>query len=293
MISGYRWRADRALLVALVLSLILHFSGAALYGLFARELVRLHLAAPHPQPTEQIVTISSAITFDRRSRPVITPAVKPRPVARIAQRQVTPSLPKVHIAVPQYKPEAVLKPELSRTVPHTVPQATPVPKSVRVAFEPQHQPERAAQTSGAATLTPQQLAQLNADFSKTISQARSLENPLRAPDRPPVSQTRYRLQFAGATGTLGLCEGRWWPIKNWQEGSFDYYYAAYECVWPDGTYEDGGVPWPLSYPASRDPLVYPLEEEIPLPGPPNGWRLPPGTRVGKLMRDILHVGSAN
>ncbi|HTV74710.1 MAG TPA: hypothetical protein VME66_13520 [Candidatus Acidoferrales bacterium] len=293
MITGYRWRTDRALLVALILSLVLHFSGAALYGLLARQLVRLHLASPHPSPTEEVVSISSAITIDKRTHPVVVQHVTPRrPVVRVAQVPVQPTLPKVQIVVPRYKPPAVLKPELARPVPHSIPQGKPAPKSVQVALAP-HEPQQTTRTTtGSAMLTPQQLAQLNQDFSQTISQAKSVNDPLKVPDQPQETEKRYRLQFAGATGGLGLCEGRWWPIKSWQEGGYDYYYASYDCVWPDGTYEDGGVPWPFRYPASRDPLVYPLESEIPLPGPPIGWTPPAGIRLGKAMRDILHMAQS-
>ena len=286
MITGYRWRGDRALLVALILSIIVHFSGAAIYGLVTRALSHLHIAVPHPQPTEEFVTTSASLTFDRRPRPVRPRRASPSRPPLVARIAVTPSLPRVQAALPQLKPPPLVKPELSRLAPHAPAQGTPRPKPVQVAFAP-HNPERTAGTPASSALSPQQLAQLNEDFTRTISQTRTVVNPLRVPNLRPAAPKHFALQFNGRIGELTAGQGYVYAIKAWGADGYDYYYVSYEYMWPDGTYENGSVPWPIRFPAEHDPIAAGYEGVFPLPPPPAGWQLPPNIHLGRFLRSFF------
>jgi hypothetical protein len=197
---------------------------------------------------------------------------------------VSPSLPKVEVAVPRYRSPAFPKPELSREVPHAPPQSTPHPKPVQVALAPR-EPEHAEHAAGTAQLSPQQLAQLNEDFARTISAARSIDNPLRVPNRLPAGPKQYALQFNGRINDLRNGQGLLTPIKEWYADGFNYYYVTYEIVWPDGTFESGAVPWPIRYRPQQDPFADPAPGRLfPLPPPLPDYVLPPGTQLGRALR---------
>jgi hypothetical protein len=275
----YRRRAGRVLRFAFILSFLLHFTGAGLYGFLMAHVPRLRELAPHPRPTEMFVTLSDALTLEKR--PHLLP--RPRPYRRSRARVVAGHHPTSVRAMLRAVPVPVL---VSRVTPPPMPHVRPLqPRATRV-----HPPklERVA-LAGPSQLSPTQMERLNADFARTISEARSANDPLRVPkERPAATVKRYHLQIEGRIGSLRVGQGILTPLKRWSADGYTYYYVTYELVWPDGTYESGAVPWPIRYPPSEDPFANGIPgRHIPLPPPLPGWTLPNGIRLGKVLREYF------
>jgi hypothetical protein len=103
-------------------------------------------------------------------------------------------------------------------------------------------------------------------------------DPARVPDR-------IRLAMDGLRAKLKRGQGIYYPIRGWRQDGLDYYDAAYEFIYPDGSDERGTVPWPIHFPPDADPFFSadPLAlSKTPLPGPPAGY-VPPGD-LGKALR---------
>jgi hypothetical protein len=75
-------------------------------------------------------------------------------------------------------------------------------------------------------------------------------------------------------------EGYIEPLKRWKADGYTYYYVHYQWLWPDGTFEEGDVPWPIRYRPGDDPFVR-GDRLIPLPGPLPGYELPPNVQLGR------------
>jgi hypothetical protein len=305
--------SDRVLRAALIASLLVHVLGFFLYAVASHRLsaLRTAYAIPTPPP-DAIVTISNAIRIERRARP--RPVERPRPQERPAQRQPPPQ-PQQRVAVaqpPAPEPQRIVLPsaqpktralhELAKTVPGSVPNpprtihATPPPqpnskeaprerKPQRVAYErPQPRSARSAQ------LTEERIARMNEEFGRALSQLRQQNDPLAVRPEPPAAPKQYKMQMLGVGGDLHHGEGYYYPIKEWRADGYDYYYVSYEFTWADGTYETGGVPWPIRFRPHEDPFRYPDRlplRHVPLPAPLPGWTLPPGEHVGKALLRYL------
>jgi hypothetical protein len=258
----YRRRAGRMLRVALLLSLLIHFGGAGIYGILSARWPRSQGVVPRPRESEAFVTLSQALTFDKRPRPVPRPQSRPHPH------------PALH---PASHPLAVARlisaPLVHASIPRPQARAIPVPKGGHAA---------------PAVMTREQIARLNQDFAQTIAASHGASDPLRVSTRVPTAVKHYRLQFDGRIGTLRVGQGILTPIKKWSSDGYSYYYVTYEIVWPDGTYESGAVPWPIRYLPSNDPFASGIPgQRIPLPAPLPGWTFPSDIRLGKALRDYF------
>jgi hypothetical protein len=156
-----------------------------------------------------------------------------------------------------------------------------------VAYEQrQTKPARTAQLSEA------RIAQMNESFNQTLAQLRHENDPLAVRPEPPSAPKRYRLQMIGVNGDLRFGQGYYYPIKSWSADGYDYYYVSYEFTWADGTFESGGVPWPIRFRPHDDPFAHPGRpalEHVPLPAPLPGWKLPAGEHVGKALQRYLEL----
>jgi hypothetical protein len=305
--TTYEWRGQRILRVTVIASLVVH----VIFFLLAFWVIGVAtkiFPAPHIKPEtkdkDEIVTISSAPRMAKKAVPV--PVVRPKAVPRPPQPQ---SIPRQElIPHPLHQPVAVVPPsrelhELAKQAPSALPNPpktirerkvtdepsapprTPSPEKVvaRADQAPRSLPQR---SSHSAQFSEQQLAQINRDLSRTIAQARSANDPLRVPNQPPAASfKRYRVQMLGALGPMRNGEGYYFPIRGWHNGGYDYYYVSYEFTYADGTYESGGVPWPIRFLPSEDPFANPEIGKLrrtQLPPPPPGYS--PPANLGKALR---------
>ncbi len=276
-------RDDRALRIAIVASVVVHVILVLLALLANRGLQRILVptALVHAhKPQDEIVTISSAIHFEKRARPVPAqprrPSTRPHVSTPPRERALT-SPPTVVVSQPTYAPIAHVRHELAKLAPHAPTQAaTPAPHvSASAAAQPAFSQEK--------------LAQIERDLAHTIAQDRANVDPIRTlPHEAPAAPKHYRVQMKGISSTLRRGEGTYSPIKAWHENGLDYYYVSYEFVYADGTYESGNVPWAIHFVPSVDPFTRDdpsLIGRTPLPAPPPEYS-PPGT-LGKALRSYF------
>ena len=186
-----RDRRDRNVLTAaLVLSLLLHLIAGGAWLLFAARVAPvLAKLVPRPTPTPEFVATSDAITIERRTvpramrrSPAQRPRSQPRP-QRAAQQLAVPRAAVPLATLPTLPPPAPGRPAAEPTTVPTFPPrhatihhpragASPAPPR----FVAQHVPAavavpHTARSSGRSAFSPQQIAALDAQFSKTIAQA--------------------------------------------------------------------------------------------------------------------------
>ena len=293
-----RDRRDRNVLtVALVLSLLMHLIGAGAWVLFApRVATVLAKLVPRPTPTPEFVATSDAITIEKRTvpramrrSPPQRPHAQPRP-RRVAQQLTVPRAAVPAAALPTLPPPA-------RGLPTTEPTAEPTfpprhatihhPRAGASAAPPrvvaQHLPaavaapqtaRSSARTSTRSAFSPQQIAALDAQFSKTIAQAqRSLTDVPRQSRRPATTMKRYQLVMAGSRGDLTSAQGQCRATQTWYRGPTVWHYMDCDFVYTDGFSEHVLVPWPQQYPRNDDPEDHPYKMYL-VEDPPPGWQLP-------------------
>jgi hypothetical protein len=287
----------RVFRIAVFASLLVHLL-AIVFAFFVDDGMRRFVASRTPAPLarkriDEIVTISSALRFEKRARPV--PASRRRegtPPAR-SQHVVAPQRPIAQRALPSvaaperpsYVSPSLLEHELANVAPAS---ARPDRSTQEPAVTPERRtpPFSAPPDSVAPAFSQERLAQIDRDLAKTIAQVRSRVDPMRTiAHETPAAPVRYRVQMKGKSASLHHGQGTYVPIKSWHAGGFDYYYVTYEYVYPDGTYETGSVPWPIHFRPASDPFAndrLDLLARTPLPLPPTDF-VPPGT-LGKALR---------
>jgi hypothetical protein len=283
-------QSARVFRIALIGSLVLHL----LLGLVAFHAFDAlsKFARLAEKPKEQdIVTVSSAITLERRAKPV--PVSRPARV-RVVRRPAPAALPKP-VAALEPKPVVVpqeRKPELAQRAP-TAPPAPPTqsprqaPRHVALVQHPPAVLRAPQQPDRSGRYSDEQIAQIQRDLEKTIAEARTANDPLRAvPKETPAAPKHFHIQMEGRFGDLSSGEGFYFPIRGWRSGGLDYYYVSYEFTWADGTYETGSVPWPIHFDPGRDPFTNPgMGGHTPLPPPPPGFE--PPSNLGKALRSFF------
>jgi hypothetical protein len=297
-------RSRRVFRAAVALSLAVHLIGFLFYGFASQRLahVRLPFAKPTPPP-DTIVTISNAVTIEKRAKPQPEPrphhgaTAAMRPSAAAPQRMAVVPRPVVEPRPPQPKtvPPARALHELSKSVagappnpPRTVvASAPPKPLETPVRAAEPHQvalAQRPAQASRPSQLSQARIAHMNEAFDKTLAELRRESDPLNVRPEPPAATKQYRVQMIGVDGDLRNGQGYYYPIRSWKADGYDYYYVSYSFTWSDGKFETGGVPWPIRFRPRDDPFTHPEDPasaKVPLAPPLPGWRLPPGEKVGK------------
>jgi hypothetical protein len=307
-------RNDRIFRIALFLSLLVHLIvGFLVYESSAdlRRVLARVVPHPKPQPSDEIVTLSSAIRLEKRavaqpephsvkvaqrapSRPV--PKVVPHPL----ERPVPLALPRpVALRTPVPRPPPRLRHELAKLAPHapaqppkttraklpsetpTVPPYPPEPEKVVAAVQQPEAvtrpvPERPGRPSRAAHFSEAQIEQIQSDLAKSIVADRAENNPLSNVRRPvalPASLHRSPIDFAALAGNMREAQGLCDPIRGWHDGGWDYYYATCTIEEPDGTIGRKAMPWPVRWRPVDDPWTgYNRIATGPMPLPPPGWR---------------------
>jgi cell division protein FtsN len=305
-------RSNQILRVAIAVSLLVHLVLGLLFVLTEHELDRLlHVDRPHARPTppsDEIVTISSALHIEKRAKPVPVRA-SARSAARRppAEQQARTASAAQQVAVAPRSVAAPFSERAPSRLPHelasetnastsqpaitrkartvsqtpTAPPQTPAPEKAVARVEHPAAAARPAAASRSSRLSDAQLAKIEHDLAKTIAQSRAQADPLRVKPEAPAAPKSYRLQMHGVFGNLHRGQGQYYPVRGWHAGGVDWYYVSYEFTYADGTYETGNVPWPIHFTPGSDPFVNGLTN-VQLPGPPPGF-VPSGT-LGKALR---------
>jgi hypothetical protein len=227
----------------------------------------------------------------QRPTPQTPPRPEERPVAVVVPHPVAvrtpvpqaPSRVKHELAkiVPKAAP-APPKTTVAKTVTTTptAPPATPKPEKVVASLErPQAvtQPVQPVRQPGhAARLSDAQLAQIQHDLAKSIVKDRAENNPLSNVQKPvkyAATMHRSAIDFSALAGDMREAQGLCDPIRGWQTGGWDYYYATCTIQEPDGTVARKAMPWPVRWRPFNDPWTGSSRiASGPMPLPPPGWR---------------------
>ncbi|MEO7039965.1 MAG: hypothetical protein ABI186_08065 [Candidatus Elarobacter sp.] len=263
-------RGRRYVVIAVVLSLIVHLAGGALWPLFART--------ARPDSSERMLAKLEPITIEPlprpTPRPTPTPAPpvahgRPAPAKRAAAVPATRPLAMPAYALPTYAPRAEPTPPARKATVH-------IPRSVKVAQVPAPRGARAYAPTGGA-LSERQIAALDSTFRKTIDQAQAAAAAPPADAQPPVqTMKRYDKLLDGSVtdveGGDGMCD----PLDNGTtRGAYTYYYLRCNVHYADGFSEQVSFPWPFRFTRREDPFAMgPGRHEFPPQPPPAGFTLP-------------------
>lgn len=258
-----RPRKRLLLLWAFALSILIH---ATLIPLGAWLGLLNALFMPPVRPRETVVA-STALRIERR------PVPQPRVV-----RLPHPSPPHVTHAPPATRPiaPAVPRHELAREFPRA--SAQPPPQRVPPTQAP----------------LQQQLAQEQRAFSQEIARLRARNNPLSLATHAPEPAAAYHRTYFDVPGHQDdrAVQVQVIPLHHWYEGTTICYYTRYVAQYTHGGSEEGTIPWPVCYPVADDRIAHPpFVHDIPVPLPPPGYVLPPGTYLTPLLARIYASGS--
>jgi hypothetical protein len=235
-------------LASAILNLLIWATATSSFDLsFLRK---LSTQEPHQ---ELLVVSSSAIRIERRTIP------QPQSVPRISR------------AVPVRRPRVQPQP---KEIARAMPSATPQPQQRKR----ERQQSLASQLAAQEAMFAQEAARLNAQRSP-ISIATV------AP-QPPATYQRSFMDLNGAEGREQV-EALLLPRQHWFTTITSCYYVHYYAQWSGGGSEEGNIPWPVCYPRDHDAML-PLNRPhvLPVPAPPVGYVLPPGTELTPLLREI-------
>lgn len=258
-------RTRRLLVLAVILSILIHLLGGALWGLFVRALA--HLPKPvimaslreTPPPNAAIVRIEHRAPAPARQAhenrvPKIAP--RPHPIATPA-----PSLPRPRHEIAHIAAHAPAQPPPARAqAPAQTPRRV---RPVALAPVPDSKP----------AYSDRQLAQLGQDFSKTIAQSRETLAAVQAAEQhaPVTTIKHYAVAFSGIHAGMNPGDGEIFAISHQRIGNTMWYYTRYTYMHGDGTYEADSIPWPFHYPIDDDPFAR-HDKRIPLQAPPDGFK---------------------
>jgi len=241
--------------------------------------VFLHPRAPATAPSETVAT-TQRLRFDRKILP--TPQPSRRPIPR-------PPAPHRLRAEPIVAPAALPVPAplaRVRVRPVPVPAARmPVAPLARAPHaRVRHHPLAPPVAVARPTLGDAQIAQITNHLAAAIAtDVAQRAQAIAVAPAPLTTPKHYALDAsnftAGDRRSHGLCD----PIKNWEQGDYDYYYVACNVRFSDGTFERQSVPWPVRYARTDDPFKG-TSGEKPLPAPLPGWQLPAGEMVSPELR---------
>ncbi len=251
----------RLLLWATVLSLLIH----ALFVPLTAWLGLLRLPWLKPPPTQrETVVASTAVRIERRPVPQPRLVQAPHPVRG-------PVAPRPH-PIERAAPPPVRRHEIAREMPSAAPQP-PL----------QHTPPTQAPA------LQQQLADQERTFSQEIARLRARNNPLSLATKAPAPAAAYRRTYFDVPGhrDLDAVQVELIPLRHWFASTTICYYTRYVAQYTHGGSEEGTIPWPVCYPLDDDRIANPpFVHDIPVPLPPPGYNLPPGTYLTPLLSRI-------
>lgn len=258
-----RPRERLLLLWATLLSILIH----ALFVPLTAWLGLLHLRwmVPPPAPRETVVA-STAVRIERR--PVPQPRVREAPHPQPVPAPVAPRPHPAQRAAPPPVPQHELAREMPRATMQPPPQEVPPTQAPTLA---------------------QQISQQQRAFSQEIAQLRARNNPLSLATKAPQPAAAYRRTYFDVAGRRdeNAVQVEVIPLRHWYSGTTICYYTRYVAQYTHGGNEEGTIPWPLCYPIDADRIANPpFVHDIPIPVPPPGYVLPPGTYLPPLLSRI-------
>jgi len=263
------------LVLALILSILVHLFGGALFPWFSRA-ISIVMHRPEPQLRQDVAT-SDVIRLEKRAVPRPAerrpPPQQPQPQQRAVEPRV-PSFPRPEALERQTQPA----PSRAKSQPSAKPEVAHItvhaPKQLaKSKGEGAPEAARAAHPSHKAALSSEQIAQLESKFAKTIADSRTdIATITQQTREQPAAPKHYSMPFNGIHGDLRRGEGYIWPIAPARRvGGYVYYYTHYEYMYADGHVESDDIPWEFVYPIRGDLFAYHVRE-IPMQLPPPGFR---------------------
>ncbi len=281
--TSWRPRTRRVLIAALILSVLIHLFGGALYDYGRHLLLAAHLLrepVPKQNPNAFVAT-SDVIHIEKRAVPRRTtpqrPAPQPHPQSRPEPR-LDPNVPL--LPVPKLEPEKpvaraetprpieTLRPELSHDTKKPAPRLVAVRSGGLPDVTPEPKPETVERTQPQThvkpvtqhtkpLLSPKQIASLESQFEKTIQASREdLPSVVDSAKEPVAAPKRMTMNFEGIHADLHAGQGIMEPVNGpfRLRGGYVAYVMQYTYMYPDGHIETDTVPWTFVYPISNDPV---------------------------------------
>ena len=230
----------------------------------------LHILAPPKPPQRETVVASTAVRIEQR------PVPQPR-----AQAQPHPLPPRVTQPAPvpqRAAPAPVPRHELARPAPTAPPQPPP-----------QRMPPTQAPT------LQDQIAEQQRAFAQEIAQLRARNNPLSLATSAPHPAAAYHRTYFDVPGhrDVDAVQVELIPLRHWYTATASCYYTRYVAQYTHGGSEEGTIPWPVCYPVNDDRIAHPpFVHDVPVPIPPAGYSLPPGTYLAPLLVRIYAARNA-
>ncbi len=267
-------RSRRTLALSLVASTAFNLALWMLAAAIAGWSLKIPLRVK--QHEREFVVSSTSLRIERRT--------VPRPIHHVA-----PPQPQKQALQPQHaSPQAAAAPARAvrraappRELAREVPQAPP---------QPQHRPRPAKASSLQA-----QLAREEREFAREAQTLRESRAPLSIATITPQQPSTFRRTLLDESGgrPRESIDAILVPLpgKHWLANGLSCYYVHYYATYSTGGSEDGNIPWPVCYPAAHDAML-PLNRvhQLPIPEPPVGYVLPPGTALGPLL-NAIYTGS--
>jgi hypothetical protein len=266
-LSHRRQRTRKLLVVALVLSVLIHLVAGGLWGFFARVLARIvpkpvfmaSLQEP-PAPHADVIRIErrpKAVPRQAHENRVAAIAPHPHPLTTTA-----PALPRPRHEIARIRIHAPAQPAPARATS----VAVETPRHIQAVASAVVSDKRPA-------FSDRQLAQLGQDFSKTIAESRETLAGVQAESEHAQVNTikQYAVHFSGIHEGMNPGDGEIFAISKQRIGDTMWYHTRYTYMHSDGTYEADEIPWPFHYPINDDPFAR-HDKRIPLQPPPEGYK---------------------
>jgi hypothetical protein len=197
------------------------------------------------------------------------PPTAPKPQPQRAQQQAV-------VPRPRTQPT-----EIARIVPN----ATPQPRS--------------AERTKAAALA-EQLAQQEVAFAREAAQLNNSHSPTDVATADPrlhdQQNNDFHSAFAGSRELQGKGDGFLEPLQRWRGSGAtagqNCYYGRYYWTYPTGGQEVANIPWAFCYFPASDPIAHGIRE-FPFPDPLPGYRLPAGTPMQPIEKDVYEYWLAH
>ena len=219
------------------------------------------------RPEETFMVASSSVRIAQHSHPEPQQR-EPSPLDAQKSQQRQPKSAQREAATPQPKAQPT---EIARIVPSAAPQ-------------PSSAPRKQKQGSLAEQLAQQQVA-----FQRETQQLNAQHAPLSVATIDPAqreSATKtYKMNFSGSEELSGKGEGYLIPLQRWLDHGYHCYYGRYTWLYPTGGSEIGDIPWPFCFSPNSDPIARGIRQ-FPFPLPPPGYRLPAGTYLYPIEKDV-------
>jgi len=260
-----RERARRLLLLALVVSLVIHLFGGSLWWAIVRTF-------KHKIPDGRDIAANTQRIEIEKLLPTPTPVPTPRPTPVPTP---TPRFVIGHRPAPQGAPHhVVVRPAAPAAAPAVHARTAPPVIARHVELARPHAPGHRAPSA----LDPQQIATLNEQFSQTIAQAQHevAQGPPTASPAGLQTMKRYDPILDGTPDQVLSLDGYCDPLGDPQrKGGYVYYYLSCRIVYSDSYVETVNIPWQYRFLPRNDPFIRDgRTHRFPVQAPPEGFTLP-------------------